>query len=54
MLPQIIYFLPNKKSIGVLKEIGKIEAAAHVKCNDLTALKQKPENRIAELNILRI
>jgi hypothetical protein len=39
MLPQIIYFLPHKKLFGVLKIIGQVEAAAHVKCNDLTALK---------------
>jgi hypothetical protein len=39
MLPQIIYFLPHKKLIGVLKKIGQVEADAHVKCNDLTALK---------------
>jgi hypothetical protein len=39
MLPQIIYFLPHKKIIGVLKKIGQLEADAHVKCNDLTALK---------------
>jgi hypothetical protein len=54
MLPQIIYFLPHKKLIGVLKEIGEVEAPAHVKYNDLSALKQKQENRIAEVNILRI